>query len=152
MYGMLTVHMKINSLRFVLKSIDYEFERQIDVIEGGGRVVQETRLWNSLEERTVSMRSKEEAHDYRYFPDPDLPLLVVDSEWLKTVQQSMSELPESRRERFMKEYALSEYDAGVLTTTRSLAAFFEETAKLCGQAKTAANWIMGHWARFCNAN
>jgi len=138
----------INSFRFVQKAIDYEVHRQIEVIESGGQVVQETRLWNSVEERTVSMRSKEEAHDYRYFPDPDLPLLVVDSEWIKTIQRSMPELPESRRERFEKEYALSEYDAGVLTTTRALADFFEETAKLSGQAKTAANWIMGDLLRF----
>ena len=151
-FGTRTELKNINSFRFVQKAIDYEVNRQIEVIESGGQVVQETRLWNSLEERTVSMRSKEEAHDYRYFPDPDLPLLVVDSEWLKTVQQSMSELPESRRERFMKEYALSEYDAGVLTTTRALADFFEETAKLCGQAKTAANWIMGDLLRFYNDN
>ena len=138
----------INSFRFVQKAIDYEVHRQIEVIESGGQVVQETRLWNSVEERTVSMRSKEEAHDYRYFPDPDLPLLVVDSEWIKTIQRSMPELPESRRERFEKEYALSEYDAGVLTTTRALADFFEETAKLSGHAKTAANWIMGDLLRF----
>jgi len=98
------------------------------------------------------MRSKEEAHDYRYFPDPDLPLLVVDSEWIKTIQRSMPELPESRRERFEKEYALSEYDAGVLTTTRALADFFEETAKLSGHAKTAANWIMGDLLRFYKDN
>ena len=142
----------INSFRFVQKAIDYEVHRQIEVIESGGQVVQETRLWNSVEERTVSMRSKEEAHDYRYFPDPDLPLLVVDSEWIKTIQRSMPELPESRRERFEKEYALSEYDAGVLTTTRALADFFEETAKLSGQAKTAANWIMGDLLRFYKDN
>src|SRR2546422_9323527 len=142
----------INSFRFVQKAIDYEVNRQIEVIESGGQVVQETRLWNSVEERTVSMRSKEEAHDYRYFPDPDLPLLVVDSEWVKTIQRSMPELPESRRERFMKEYALSEYDAGVLTTTRALADFYEEAAKLSGQAKTAANWIMGDLLRFYKDN
>ena len=142
----------INSFRFVQKAIDYEVHRQIEVIESGGQVVQETRLWNSVEERTVSMRSKEEAHDYRYFPDPDLPLLVVDSEWIKTIQRSMPELPESRRERFEKEYALSEYDAGVLTTTRTLADFFEETAKLSGHAKTAANWIMGDLLRFYKDN
>src|SRR2546428_9909660 len=138
----------INSFRFVQKAIDYEVNRQIEVIEGGGRIIQETRLWNSAEDRTVSMRSKEEAHDYRYFPDPDLPLLAVDRESIRQVERSMPELPESRRERFEKEYALSEYDAGVLTTTRALADFFEETAKLSGQAKTAANWIMGDLLRF----
>jgi len=138
----------INSFRFVQKAIDYEISRQIDVIESGGKIVQETRLWNSNEERTVSMRSKEEAHDYRYFPDPDLPLLAVDREWIKQIEKSMPELPESRRARFMQEYGLSEYDAGVLATTRALADFFEETTKLSGQPKSAANWIMGDLLRF----
>jgi len=138
----------INSFRFVQKAIDFEIDRQIDVIESGGRIVQETRLWNSEEERTVSMRSKEEAHDYRYFPDPDLPLLVVDAEWIKQVERSMPELPEARRKRFVEEYALSEYDAGVLATTRALGEYFEEAAKLSNQPKAAANWIMGDLLRF----
>src|SRR3989454_3249973 len=119
-FGTRTELKNINSFRFVQKAIDYEVQRQIEVIESGGRVVQETRLWNSTEDRTVSMRSKEEAHDYRYFPEPDLPLLVVDTEWIRTTDRSMPELPESRRRRFIKEYALSEYDAGVLTATRAL--------------------------------
>src|SRR5262245_30398776 len=138
----------INSFRFVQKAIDFEIDRQIEVIESGGRIVQETRLWNADEERTVSMRSKEEAHDYRYFPDPDLPLLVLDHELVKQIERSMPELPESRRKRFIREYALSEYDAGILATTRALADFFEETAKLSGQPKGAANWIMGDLLRF----
>ena len=94
------------------------------------------------------MRSKEEAHDYRYFPDPDLPLLVADRQWIKQIELSMPELPESRRRRFIAEYALSEYDAGVLTATRALADFFEETARLSRQPKAAANWIMGDLLRF----
>src|SRR5712671_5296346 len=138
-YGTRTELKNINSFRFVQKAIDYEIDRQIDVIEGGGRVVQETRLWNSAEERTVSMRSKEEAHDYRYFPDPDLPLLVLESEFLKNVERSMPELPEVRRQRFTAQYALSEYDAGVLTVTKALAEYFEETARLSSQPKAAAN-------------
>src|SRR5205814_565988 len=147
-FGTRTELKNINSFRFVQKAIDFEVHRQIEVIEGGGRVVQETRLWNSTEERTVSMRSKEEAHDYRYFPDPDLPLLVIDLEWIKQIERGMPELPELRRKRFIQEYALSEYDAGVLATTRALAEFFEEAAKLCGQPKAAANWIMGDLLRF----
>jgi aspartyl-tRNA(Asn)/glutamyl-tRNA(Gln) amidotransferase subunit B len=147
-FGTRTELKNINSFRFVQKAIDFEVQRQIDVIESGGRVVQETRLWNSVEERTVSMRSKEEAHDYRYFPDPDLPLLVVDQDWIRQIERSMPELPESRRKRFTAEYALSEYDAGVLATTRALADFFEETAKLSGHPKPAANWIMGDLLRF----
>jgi aspartyl-tRNA(Asn)/glutamyl-tRNA(Gln) amidotransferase subunit B len=147
-FGTRTELKNINSFRFVQKAIDFEVNRQIEVIESGGRIVQETRLWNSAEERTVSMRSKEEAHDYRYFPDPDLPLLVVDRELIKHIERSMPELPESRRRRFVAEYALSEYDAGVLATTRSLAEFFEEAAKLSGLPKAAANWIMGDLLRF----
>jgi aspartyl-tRNA(Asn)/glutamyl-tRNA(Gln) amidotransferase subunit B len=147
-FGTRTELKNINSFRFVQKAIDYEIARQIDVIESGGRVVQETRLWNSADERTVSMRSKEEAHDYRYFPDPDLPLLVVDPEWIKSVAKSMPELPEKRRDRFIKEYALSEYDAGVLTATHALADFFEEVARSSGQPKAAANWVMGDLLRF----
>jgi len=151
-FGTRTELKNINSFRFVQKAIDYEVHRQIDVLESGGRVVQETRLWNSVEERTVSMRSKEEAHDYRYFPDPDLPLLVLDPESIAEVEGSMPELPEARRKRFAAEYALSEYDAGVLASTRALADFFEDTAKLSGQAKAAANWIMGDLLRFYKEN
>src|SRR5690349_21713953 len=147
-FGTRTELKNINSFRFVQKAIDFEVHRQIEVLESGGSLIQETRLWNSVEERTVSMRSKEEAHDYRYFPDPDLPLLMVDSDWIKAIRRSMPELPEVRRQRFIKEYALSEYDAAALTTTRALAEFFEETAKLSGQAKIAANWIMGDLLRF----
>jgi aspartyl-tRNA(Asn)/glutamyl-tRNA(Gln) amidotransferase subunit B len=147
-FGTRTELKNINSFRFVQKAIDFEVNRQIEVIEGGGRVIQETRLWNSTEERTVSMRSKEEAHDYRYFPDPDLPLLVVDPEWIKAIGRSMPALPEERRARLMKEYALSEYDAGVLTATRALADFFDETVRRSGQPKIAANWIMGDLLRF----
>jgi aspartyl-tRNA(Asn)/glutamyl-tRNA(Gln) amidotransferase subunit B len=147
-FGTRTELKNINSFRFVQKAIDYEVDRQIEVVEGGGRIVQETRLWNSVEERTVSMRSKEEAHDYRYFPEPDLPLLVLEAEWLKNIQNSMPELPEVRRNRFVREYALSDYDAGVLTVTRALANFFEDTARQSGQPKAAANWIMGDLLRF----
>jgi aspartyl-tRNA(Asn)/glutamyl-tRNA(Gln) amidotransferase subunit B len=147
-FGTRTELKNINSFRFVQKAIDFEVNRQIGVLESGGRVVQETRLWNSVEERTVSMRSKEEAHDYRYFPDPDLPLLALDVESIKNMERAMPELADARRQRFVKEYALSEYDAGVLATTRALADFFEETAKLSGEPKTAANWIMGDLLRF----
>jgi len=147
-FGTRTELKNINSFRFVQKAIDYEVDRQIDVIESGGRVMQETRLWNSAEERTTPMRSKEQAHDYRYFPEPDLPPLVVEPEWLRNIQQTMPELPEPRRARFVAAYALSEYEAGVLTMTRALADFFEETARLSGQPKAAANWIMGDVLRF----
>lgn len=147
-FGTRTELKNINSFRFVRKAIDYELNRQAEVLESGGRIIQETRLWNSDEERTVSMRSKEEAHDYRYFPDPDLPLLILEPEWLASVRKSMVELPEARRARLVSVYAMSEYDAGVLTMTRALAEFFDETARLSGQPKAAANWIMGDLLRF----
>src|SRR5207253_8385579 len=105
-FGTRTELKNINSFRFVQKAIDYEVNRQIEVIEGGGRIIQETRLWNSAEDRTVSMRSKEEAHDYRYFPDPDLPLLAVDRESIRQVERSMPALPDARRIRFIEQYAL----------------------------------------------
>jgi aspartyl-tRNA(Asn)/glutamyl-tRNA(Gln) amidotransferase subunit B len=151
-FGTRTELKNINSFRFVRKAIDYELDRQASVLESGGRVVQETRLWNSDEERTVSMRSKEEAHDYRYFPDPDLPLLVLNEGWLADVKKSMVELPEARRERFVSTYAMSPYDAGVLTMTRGLAEYFDEAARLSGQPKAAANWIMGDLLRFFKEN
>jgi len=147
-FGTRTELKNINSFRFVRKAIDYELNRQAEVLEGGGRIIQETRLWNSDEERTVSMRSKEEAHDYRYFPDPDLPLLVLDEKWLAGISKSMVELPEARRKRFVSEYATSDYDAGVLTMTRAIAEFFDGAARLSGQPKAAANWIMGDLLRF----
>ena len=142
----------LNSFRFVQKAIDYEVHRQIEIIESGGQVVQETRLWNSAEERTVSMRSKEEAHDYRYFPEPDLPLLRLEEELIYSVQRTMPELPRVRRRRFIENYGLSDYDAEVLTTTRALADFYEETVRSSNQPKSAANWIMGDLLRFFKDN
>src|ERR1051325_4471343 len=115
----------VNSFRFIRDAIEYEIDRQIEVIEGGGRVIQETRLWDSSAGRTVSMRSKEEAHDYRYFPEPDLPPLLVDATRIEAVRASMPELPEARRQRFVAAYALPEYDAGVLTQSPDLADYFE---------------------------
>jgi aspartyl-tRNA(Asn)/glutamyl-tRNA(Gln) amidotransferase subunit B len=147
-FGTRTELKNINSFRFVQKAIDYEVARQIDVIENGGRVMQETRLWNSIEERTVSMRSKEEAHDYRYFPEPDLPLLRIDEDSIQNLHRAMTELPQARRARFVQAYGLSEYDSAILTTTRALADFFEKTATLSAKPKIAANWIMGDLLRF----
>jgi aspartyl-tRNA(Asn)/glutamyl-tRNA(Gln) amidotransferase subunit B len=137
----------LNSFRFLRNAIEYEIDRQIRVLEEGGTVVQETRLWNTAEHRTVSMRSKEEAHDYRYFPEPDLPPLVVDDAWQKEIQSAMPELPEMKKSRFVSQYGLPEYDAGVLTTSRALADYFEETVSLCQSAKSASNWIMGDLLR-----
>jgi aspartyl-tRNA(Asn)/glutamyl-tRNA(Gln) amidotransferase subunit B len=137
----------VNSFRYVGKAIEYEIARQIDVVEGGGRVVQETRLWDSATGRTNSMRSKEEAHDYRYFPEPDLPPLIVDEARIARVRGEMPELPAVRRQRFVGQYAIPEYDAGVLTESAARAAYFEAVAATAGNAKAASNWVMGELLR-----
>ncbi|HEV3139969.1 MAG TPA: Asp-tRNA(Asn)/Glu-tRNA(Gln) amidotransferase subunit GatB, partial [Vicinamibacterales bacterium] len=133
----------LNSFRFLQKALEHEIERQIDVVSGGGRVVQETRLWDSAAGVTVSMRSKEEAHDYRYFPEPDLPPVVVDAARIEEVRRSMPELPEARRQRFVEQYALPAYDAAQLTESRPLADYFEFVVRAGANAKLASNWIMG---------
>jgi aspartyl-tRNA(Asn)/glutamyl-tRNA(Gln) amidotransferase subunit B len=137
----------VNSFRYLEKAIQYEIGRHIDVIDHGGRIVQETRLFDAAQGKTYSMRSKEEAHDYRYFPDPDLPALVVDAERRKKIRSSLPELPEARRLRFIAAYALPEYDAALLTQTRGLADYFEETARHSGNPKAASNWVMGEVLR-----
>ena len=137
----------VNSFRYVQKSLEYEIERQIEVIQGGGRVIQETRLWDSTTGRTFSMRSKEEAHDYRYFPEPDLPPVMVSEARIAAVRATMTELPEARRRRFVVEYGLPEYDAGVLTQSAALASYFEQVAAAAGNPKAASNWVMGELLR-----
>ena len=133
----------LNSFRFLERALDYEVRRQSEVLAGGGAVVQETRLWDVAGGRTVSMRSKEEAHDYRYFPDPDLPPLVLDPGWVADVRAAMPELPEARKRRFMADHGLPERDAALLADDHELAGFFEETAAAAGNPRSAANWIMG---------
>jgi aspartyl-tRNA(Asn)/glutamyl-tRNA(Gln) amidotransferase subunit B len=137
----------VNSFRYVGKAIDYDIARQIDVLEGGGRVLQETRLWDSATGRTNSMRSKEEAHDYRYFPEPDLPPLLVDEARIARVRAAMPELPAARRQRFVTQYAIPAYDAGVLTESAARADYFEAVAAAAGNAKAASNWVMGELLR-----
>ncbi len=134
----------INSFRFVEKAINYEVERQIELLESGGTVVQETRLYDADKDETRSMRSKEEAFDYRYFPDPDLLPLDVDDAFIEEVRRTLPELPDEKRERFVYEYGLTPYDASVLTASRELADFFEAVEKASdGEAKQSANWVMG---------
>ena len=140
----------VNSFRYVQKAIEHEIDRQIELLEGGGRVVQETRLWDSAAGRTFSMRSKEEAHDYRYFPEPDLPPLVVAAERVEAVRATMRELPEARRRRFVAAYELPEYDAGVLTQSAALADYFEQVAAAASNPKAASNWVMGELLRTLN--
>ena len=140
----------VNSFRFVEKAIEYEIERQIEVLESGGKVAQETRLYDSDKNETRSMRSKEEAMDYRYFPDPDLPPLVIDDAFVRDVEQTLPELPDAKRARFIKEYGLSAYDAGVLTASREMAEFYERAASASGQPKLAANWISSELSGYLN--
>lgn len=137
----------VNSFRYLQKALEYEIGRQIDLIEHGGRVVQETRLFDSAQGRTYSMRSKEEAHDYRYFPEPDLPPLIVTDGRRHALAERLPELPEARMARLVREHGLPEYDANLLTQARQLSDFFEETARLSGNAKAASNWIMGEVLR-----
>ena len=134
----------VNSFRFVERAINYEVERQIELLENGGKVVQETRLYDPDKGETRSMRSKEEANDYRYFPDPDLLPLAIDEAMIEDVRRTMPELPDEKAARFVREHGLSEYDAGVLTASKELAQYYEDVvAKLGSQPKLAANWVMG---------
>jgi aspartyl-tRNA(Asn)/glutamyl-tRNA(Gln) amidotransferase subunit B len=137
----------LNSFRFLQRAIDYEVDRQIELLESGERIVQETRLWNERDSKTYSMRSKEEAHDYRYFPEPDLPPLVVTDQFIEQAGRQMPELPEARRRRFIEQYELSVDDAAQLIDTRAMADYFEEAAQASGNAKAAANWIINELVR-----
>ena len=141
----------LNSFRFVERAIDFEVERQIDRIESGGTVVQETRLYDPDRGETRSMRSKEEANDYRYFPDPDLLPLVLDDAFIAAARAALPELPEIKKQRFVAHYGLSAYDAGVLTASRELADYYEATvAELGSEPKLCANWVMGDFSAFLN--
>jgi len=141
----------INSFRFVEQAIDYEVERQIMILEGGGKVVQETRLFDPDRHETRSMRSKEEANDYRYFPDPDLLPVELEAAFIESVRQSLPELPDARKARCVSDYGLSDYDAGVLTASRELADYYEAVVVAAGgQGKLAANWVMGEFSAALN--
>ena len=135
----------VNSFRFIERAIQYEVRRQIELIEDGGKVVQETRLYDADRDETRSMRSKEDAHDYRYFPDPDLPPLVIAPEWVEAVRATMPELPAALRVRFISDYGLAPADAAQISSSRELAAYFEDVVRAlpAGQAKLGANWVMG---------
>ncbi len=141
----------LNSFKYVESAIAYEIKRQKAVIAEGGKVVQETRLWDSAKNRSNSMRGKEEAHDYRYFPDPDLVPIVIDDAWIASVRQSLPELPEARKERFVSEYGLPLYDAEVLTAAKELADYFEDCARIVENPKLVSNWVMGTLLGLLNA-
>ncbi|MGQ9798451.1 MAG: Asp-tRNA(Asn)/Glu-tRNA(Gln) amidotransferase subunit GatB [Ignavibacterium sp.] len=132
----------MNSFRNVEKALKYEIERQIDLIEDGEEITQQTLLWNADLNEAFPMRTKEEAHDYRYFPDPDLLPVVVDEKWIETISASMPELPENKFKRFLSQYSLPEYDAGILTQKKSIANYFEKVCEFTSDYKTASNWIM----------
>jgi len=132
----------LNSFRNVARAVEHEIARQVALVESGGEVVQETRLWNADRGETAPMRSKEDAHDYRYFPEPDLPPLVVSREWVEEARASLPELPAERRLRLASEYGLPPYDAAVLTQERDVADYFEAAARASGNAKAVSNWVM----------
>jgi len=146
-FGTRTELKNMNSFRHVEKALEYEIKRQIALLEDGEEVIQETRLWDADQEVTVSMRGKEEAHDYRYFPDPDLVPLRIDEPWIEEIRKSLPELPIQKRERFVAEYQIPEYDAQILTSTKPLSAFYEETTRLFPEPKTVSNWMMGDLLR-----
>ena len=150
-YGTKAEVKNVNSFRFIRDAIHYEIERQIEIVESGARVVQESRLYNSAEGRTYSMRSKEAAHDYRYFPEPDLPALVVDAAWRDEILRALPELPEARRARMMAEYDLSAQDASTIANTRSFADTFEAAAKTAKSAKRVASLLLGELTGRLNA-
>ncbi len=149
-YGTRAEIKNVNSFKFVKQAIEYEIQRQIELIEDGGTVVQETRLFDPNAGKTRSMRGKEEAHDYRYFPDPDLVPLVIDAAWVERTRGELPELPEQRRQRFMTAFGLSVYDAEVLTASRGLADYFEACVVLGANAKAVSNWVMGEITRCLN--
>ena len=142
-FGTKTEIKNVNSFRFVREALEYEIARQIEVIESGGKITQETRLYNSNEGKTYGMRSKEQAHDYRYFPEPDLLPLVVDEKWKGEIAKGLPELPEARRARLVKDYGITDYDAGVLTDSKELADQFEAAAKAAKNPKRVANLVQG---------
>ena len=141
----------LNSFRSVYRAICYEEERQAEMLDQGERIIQETRLWDEAAGITKSMRSKEDAHDYRYFPEPDLPPVIIDDEWMKEIADSMPEMPNAMKARLTGELGLSDYDAGQITSQPALAKFFNQLYKQCNDAKAAANWLLGDISRLMNA-
>ncbi len=151
-YGTRTETKNLNSFKFMEEAIALEVERQIDVLESGGTITQETRLYNGETKTARSMRSKEEANDYRYFPCPDLLPVEISDDYIEAIRTSLPELPDARQARFVESYTLSDYDAGILSSDRNLADYFEVTAQRCGDAKLAANWVMGEVSARLNSN
>jgi len=151
-YGIRAELKNVNSFRNVQRGLEYEEVRQADILRDGGEVVQETRRWDEAKGRTVSMRGKEEAHDYRYFPDPDLIKLKISREWVEEIRATIPELPDARRQRYMSEFGLPEYDAGVITMSKDISDFFDAAVQTGADAKSVANWLMGDLIGYLNAN
>ncbi|MBO8171728.1 MAG: Asp-tRNA(Asn)/Glu-tRNA(Gln) amidotransferase subunit GatB [Bacillaceae bacterium] len=151
-FGTKTELKNMNSFRNVQRGLEYEESRQRDVLLSGGQVVQETRRWDEAASKTVVMRGKEEAHDYRYFPDPDLVRLEISRDWVEKVRATIPELPDERKKRYTEEYGLSSYDAGVITSSLETAEFFDKAVATGADAKAVANWIMGDLLGYLNAN
>ena len=151
-FGTRTETKNLNSFRHIEKAIQYEAQRQVEAIENGERIVQETRLWDPDQEKTYSMRSKEDAHDYRYFPDPDLLPLLLEDSWLENVKQSLPELPDAKKARFIAEYQLTPYDADILTSMKKLSEFFEACLKNYKQPKKVAAWVINEYMRLIKAD
>jgi len=146
-FGTRTETKNLNSFRFVQRAIEYEVDRQKQILEQGDSIVQETRLYDSNKGATFSMRSKEESHDYRYFPEPDLVPVVISDEWIKEIKDKLPELPEQKRKRFIQVYEIPEYDAAVLTASRAIADYYEKSVSLYPKPKLISNWIMGELLR-----
>ena len=146
-FGTRTELKNMNSFRHVERALEYEIKRQIALLEDGEEVVQETRLWDVDQGITVSMRGKEEAHDYRYFPDPDLVPLRIDEQWIEKIRKRLPELPDEKKERFVRQYKIPEYDAEILTSTKAMANYFEESVSFFPEPKTVSNWMMGDLLR-----
>ncbi|GBF10769.1 Asp-tRNA(Asn)/Glu-tRNA(Gln) amidotransferase subunit GatB [Tepidibacillus sp. HK-1] len=150
-FGTKTELKNMNSFRGVQRALEYEEKRQAEVLDAGGKIIQETLRWNEEQGVTITMRSKEEAHDYRYFPDPDLVDTIIDEEWIERIKSEIPELPDARKERYINQYGLPAYDAEILTSSKALANFFEETLNYTQDAKAVSNWIMGEVLGYLNA-
>lgn len=151
-FGTRTELKNLNSFRAVQKGLEYEIVRQAEVLDDGGKIIQETRSWDETKGITLSLRSKEQAHDYRYFPEPDLVPLQVSTEWVEEIRQSLPELPSARKQRLMEAYGLSSYDAGVITASQDMAHYFDVVIGHGADAKAAANWLMGDVSKVLNAS
>ncbi len=149
-FGTRTEMKNMNSFRSITRAIEYEADRQIDILEEGGKVEQETLRWDDVSGKTFSMRDKEDAQDYRYFPDPDLVAIKLSEEYIENIKNNLPELPESRKQRYLEEYKLSEKDANIITSSKYLSDLFEEASKICNNPKAVNNWIISDISRILN--